>query len=245
MADISAPRSWPPMAMLVIIALLTQLNHVMADLPRTTTRTVAENRPDDADSKRALVDPESEKVVMELVQAHLPELTNVLKQLRSVQPQQYQVAIKDLSRAARKLELAKKRDPRLFDIEVELLQAEHQASLLMAKLKVRDSQSDRQKLRQAAERLQQAQIIRAQYDVDVFRQRVIRAEQQWEIAKQRLESRQQDQETQLEKSFLSMLRKAGRDVQRTDSDAGRTPKRSPPSQRPASQHLDADTQVSE
>ena len=191
-----------------------------------------------------MVDPESESAVMELVQAHLPELTNVLKQLRSVQPQQYQVAIKDLAKSARKLELAKKRDPRLFELEVELLQAEHQASLLMAKLKVRDSQSDRQKLRQAAKRLQQAQIVRAQYDVDFFRQRVARAEQQLETAKQRLQSRSEDQETQLEKSFLSMLRKAGRDGQRDDSDSGRNSKRAPPSRPSDSQDPEANKSAS-
>jgi len=164
----------------------------------------------------ATAEQETERIVQQLVQAHLPELSQVLNQLRAVQPQEYERAIKDLAKSARKLELAQNRDQRLFEIEVELLQAEHHASLLMAKLKVRDSQSDRDRLRDAAKRLQQAQIARAEYDVETLRQRLARSQQLFDAAVARLETHTSKAEDQLEKSFLSMLRKAGRDAKQSD-----------------------------
>jgi hypothetical protein len=233
----STVASWP--AALLIIGCVAGLAAppvpLMADLPRTTSGTVATAETTAAPAQPVAVDHKIEQQVMELVRAYLPELTTVLSQLRQVQPKQYAMAIKDLGKAARKLELARKRDPRLLEIEVELLQAEHQASMLVAKLKVRDSASDRDKLHQAAKRLQQAQISRARYDVELIRQRIAKAEQQLKMAKHRLESREQDQEVQLEKSFLNMLRQAGRDVPRNNAGSGSVSKRagSPSSTRKA------------
>jgi hypothetical protein len=176
-------------------------------------------------TERETEDRETEKIVQQLVQAHLPELTKVLSQLRAVQPQEYDRVIKDLARSARKLEIAQNRDQHLFEIEVELLQAEYHASLLTARLKVRDSESDRKQLREAAKRLQHAQIARAEYDVNAFRQRLARSQQQLESAVARLEARKNEAEDQLEKSYLNMLRKAGRDTKRNDTEPPASTKR--------------------
>jgi hypothetical protein len=207
----------------VLIAPLL-VSFASADIPGTHARSIADNRTTSSTSEAKTETREAERVVQDLVQSHLPELANVLKQLRKVQPEAYERAIKDLFKAARKLELAEKRDQRLFEIEVELLQAEYQASLLMAKLKVRDSESGRQKLRDAAARLQQAQISRTEYDVDVLRRRLERAQKQLDSAVNRLESRKNDADAQLERSFQTMLRKAGRDAQRRDSKTQRPDK---------------------
>jgi hypothetical protein len=204
-----------------------------ADLPATNARSLADNRTTSPTPEATTERRETERMVEDLVQSHLPEMTSVLKQLRNVQPEAYERAIKDLFKAARKLELAEKRDQRLFEIEVELLQAEYQASLLMAKLKVRDSETDRRKLRDAVARLQRAQISRSEYDVEVFRKRLERAQRQLDSAVTRLESRKKDADTQLEKSYQTMLRKAGRDVQQEGSETQRRPVRPPPNQEPS------------
>lgn len=219
------------LASVLIAPLLVPL--ASADLPATNARSLADNRTTSSTSEATTEKRETERMVEDLVQSHLPEMTSVLKQLRNVQPEAYERAIKDLFKAARKLELAEKRDQRLFEIEVELLQAEYQASLLMAKLKVRDSESDRRKLRDAAARLQRAQISRSEYDVDVFRKRLERAQRQLDSAVTRLESRKRDADTQLEKSYQTMLRKAGRDVQPEGSETRRRPVRPPPNQEPS------------
>ena len=114
---------------------------------------------------------------------HLPELDAVLARLRSDQSREYDRAIRDLAKSARKLEVARNRDEQLYDLEVELLKAQNQVNLLTAKLKVRDSQSDRDHLRSSAARLQQAQIARAEYDLEQCRDRYERAKQQLDAAK--------------------------------------------------------------
>ncbi len=198
-----------------------------ADLPATNARSLADNRTTSSESEATAETRDTERVVQDLVQSHLPELTSVLKQLRNVQPEAYERALRDLFKAARRLELAEKRDQRLFEIEVELLQAQYQASLLTARLKVRDSESDRRKLRNAAARLQQAQIRRTEYDVDVFRKRLERAQKQLDSAVTRLKSRKNDADAQLDKSYQMMLRKAGRDIQQSESKTRRPDKPQP------------------
>ncbi len=127
------------------------------------------------------------------------------------QPRQYDRAIRDLAKSVRKLEFAKNRDEQLYELELELLKAQNQVNLLTAKLKVRDSQPDRKKLRDSAARLHQAQVARIQYDVELYRQRLARAKQQFDAAGERLEAKQSDPEQQLEKTYLGLLRKAGRE----------------------------------
>ncbi len=160
------------------------------------------------------LDRESELKAHGLVDQHLPELKSVLKRLAADQPRQYDRAVRDLAKSARKLEFAKNRDDRLYDIEVELLKAQNEVNLLTAKLKVRDSQPDRKKLRTAAQRLQQVQIARAGYEVDMIRARLERTQHQLDAAQKRLETKQQNTDEQLEKSYLGMLRKAGREAKK-------------------------------
>ncbi|MFK8111555.1 MAG: hypothetical protein AB8B91_05120 [Rubripirellula sp.] len=156
------------------------------------------------------VDQEIEAKALDLVRAHLPELKVVLSQLREKDPREYDRAIRDLVKSARKLELAKNRDEQLYDIEVELLKAQNQVNFLTAKLKVRDSKSDRKRLRESLERLQESQIARAHYDVNVYQERLNRAQAQLEAAKKRLSSKQNGNGS-IEKLYTGLLRKAGRE----------------------------------
>lgn len=225
MAKLSKLPRWTTMCLLVGLLALSTVVTVDADLPTNKSRLLADNGKSPAARTDTPKDADTERVVLQLVKTHLPELTPVLQQLRTAKPREYELAIKDLARAARKLELARNRDQRLFELEVELLQAEQQASLLTARLKVRDSQSDRTKLREAAKRLHQAQIARAEYDVEFYRQRLSRNQQQLDAAIGRLDNRKTDAETQLEKSFLNMLRKAGRELNRDDAQPSGSAKR--------------------
>lgn len=163
------------------------------------------------------VDRETESKALGLVKAHLPELDNVLDRLRADHPRQYDRAIRDLAKSVRKLELAKNRDAQLYEIELELLKAQNEVNLLTAKLKVRDSQSDRKKLRRSVARLNQAQAARIQFDVELYRQRLTRAQQQFDAASKRLETQESDSEQQLEKTYLGLLRKAGREQEKQPS----------------------------
>ena len=55
-------------------------------------------------------------------------------------------------------------------------------------------------------------IARAGYDVEMLQARLQRTQQQLEAAQQRLEAKRLNPEDQLETSYRSMLRKAGRDT---------------------------------
>lgn len=155
-------------------------------------------------------DSAAQSAAQQLVQQHLPELKPVLQRLRSSDPRQYQRAVNDLARSARKLETAKNRDERLYEIEVEALQARNAVNLLTAKLKVRDNQADRKSLRKAVERLQQSAIARVQYDVDTLQARMQGLQRQLQNAKQRLQSRTDEAANEADRNYVLSLRKAGR-----------------------------------
>lgn len=156
------------------------------------------------------VDEKQEQSVLKMVSEHLPDLKPLLERLRKNDPKQYAVAIRDLARSVRRLESAKKRDDVYFEREVEVVKSQSAVNLLVAKLKVRDSDADRKALRKAVERLNEATIARTQYDVRQLELRLKRAQQQLAAAKARLESKRRENETNLDKSYAGFLRKAGR-----------------------------------
>ena len=116
-------------------------------------------------TKNRELNTENEKLAQNLVEEHLPDLMPLLKQLKSDKSKQYEKAIWDLSRSARKLSLTRKRDARLFDIELELLKAETNANLIAARLKVRDKPEDRDNLREAVTRMRSAQEGKFRYEI--------------------------------------------------------------------------------
>lgn len=199
------------MAALAVAAMFSCSVWTDAANPTTNLKSLADSGKKPTPKTPIPVDRETEAKAIELVQLHLPELDRVLNRLRSDQPREYDRAVRDLAKSARKLDLAKSRDERLYEIEVELLKSQNEVNLLTAKLKVRDNPSDRTRLRSAAARLQQAQLDRTQYDVEMFRQRVDRAQQQLKAAQERLEAKRNQTDAQLETSYLGFLRKAGRE----------------------------------
>ncbi|TWT82911.1 hypothetical protein CA13_43740 [Planctomycetes bacterium CA13] len=150
-----------------------------------------------------------EVVAMQLVDEHLQELKGMLDQLRTRNPNHYRIAIRDLSRAAKRLENAKKRGEQLFEIEIELLKAQTHATLLTAKLKVNDNNPLRKELREATDRLVHAQINRAEFDVQIMTQRIEKAMQQLETAERLLETKKTNHEEDIEKTYRSFLNRVG------------------------------------
>ena len=205
----------------VCFALLVAAVAISSVEATTNSRLVADagqkTKENPKSNARTKPDAEIEATATQLVSAHLPELKPVLKHLRSEEPRQYDVAIRDLARSARRLETAKKRGEELYEIEVELLQAQSNAKLLTAKLKVRDSESDRKRLREAAKRLHHAELARTQYEVKSLQERLKKTQQQLTAASGRLTAKQDNQDDQLEKSYLNFLRKAGRKPERESS----------------------------
>ena len=155
-------------------------------------------------------DPTAERIAMGLVNEHLPELKKLLENLKKDNPRQFDLAIRDLAKSAKRLQSIKNRDEELFEIEVEMLQTKSSVKLLTAKLKVRDNQSDRDLLRKAAKRLHDTELAKAKYNVRYSAQRLEKAKQQLAVANKRLESVEGQSESRLEKTYLNFLKDAGR-----------------------------------
>ena len=153
---------------------------------------------------------ESDQLALQLTREHLPQLTPLLKQLKIDQPRQYERAILDLARSARKLSVAQKRDKQLYQVELELLKADTEANLIAAKLKVRDKPQDRDKLRNAVIRLHTAKKHKMQYEVDLFRKRLARDQALLATAEQNLTAFEDDSNNTVDAFYLKLLRKADR-----------------------------------
>lgn len=161
---------------------------------------------------RNALDREAEAKAIRMVESHLPELNPILQRLREKEPREYAKAIRDLARSEKKLELASHRNDGSFEIEVEWLQAQTEVNLLSARLKVRDNARDRKQLKTAVTRLQNAQVAKAEHEVKVFRDRLARAQKLLDAAEQRLKTKQENSDDQIEKMYTGLIRKAGREL---------------------------------
>lgn len=164
---------------------------------------------------------DNEQLALVLTREHLPQLTPLLQQLKIDQPRQYERAVMDLARSAKKLNIALKKDERLYQVELELLKADTEANLIAAKLKVRDRPQDRIKLRDAVVRLHAAKHQKMRYDIEVLQQRLARDQASLATAEQNLSALTEDSSKSVDAVYLSLLRKADRKTH-TDKTQKRT-----------------------
>lgn len=152
---------------------------------------------------------QQEQMVLRMVDRYLPEIKRLLDQLRVREPRQYDVAIRNLARSAKRLEWAKKRGEEAFELEVNVVQAQSAINLLIAKLKIRDSQNDRQSLRAAAKQLAAAELARSDFELAQMQTRLKRLKDQVSVAEQRLEEKKSTLDETIERSFQTYLKKSG------------------------------------
>lgn len=191
----------------------TFLNNAHAVAPTTTnSKSVADagTKSKATPKQNIQADKEAERSATGLVNEHLPELKKLLETLKKDNPRQYEAAIRDLAKSAKRLRSIQNRDEELFEIEVEMLQTRSSVKLLTAKLKVRDNESDRDLLRNAAKRMHNAELAKAKYNIRYSTEKFEKAQQQLAAAKKRLESIEGQSESRLEKTYLSFLKNAGR-----------------------------------
>ena len=164
---------------------------------------------DNPASERRDVLSDQEQIVLQMVNNYLPELKTLLTQLRDKEPSQYDIAIRNLARSAKRLEIAQKRGEEAFELEVNVVQAQSSVNLLIAKLKVRDSQKDRKALRDAAKQLATAELARSKHDVALMRSRIKRLQEQLAAAEKRLTEKESELDKNIEKNFQAYLKKLG------------------------------------
>lgn len=96
----------------------------------------------------AAVTSEQEAAAVAFVQKHHKDLFELLIYLKEGLPQEYERAIRDLSRASDRLAQLERRDPQRYRIELKLWQAQSRRQLLTARLQMGYDESLLDKLRE-------------------------------------------------------------------------------------------------
>lgn len=126
----------------------------------------------DADHRqRAVAGSTSESLGLELARRHLQELLPVLNHLRTHSPQQYEKAIRDLDRSAKKLESIRRRDAELYAISLREWQLRGQIDLLKARLRVKKSPAGQQEMLQRLQSLREAERDRIERELALIDER--------------------------------------------------------------------------
>lgn len=114
---------------------------------------------------------------MQLARRHLAELLPLLSHLRVHELAQYDKAIRELDRAAKRLESQQRRGGELYDVALRQWQSRGRIDLLKAKLRVRPSESDRKRLLVEMRSLREVEIerLRLEWEVLSERQRMLAA----------------------------------------------------------------------
>lgn len=106
-----------------------------------------------------------------LARNHLPELLPVLKHLREHQPEQYERAVRDLDRAAKRLETQARRSEALHEASLKEWQSRSRIDLLKARLKVRRTDADRRQLVSEMQRLREVELERLAVERELLAER--------------------------------------------------------------------------
>ena len=114
---------------------------------------------------------------VQLARRHLAELLPLLSHLRVHEPIQYDKAIRELDRAAKRLESQERRGGEFYDVALRHWQSRGRIDLLKAKLRVRPSESDRKRLLAEMRSLREVEIerLRLEWEILSARQRMLAA----------------------------------------------------------------------
>jgi hypothetical protein len=139
----------------------------------------AASKPAKAKNRQPLaITPEREAAVMAFVERNHAELSGLLAHLKENQPKQYEQAVKEIYRITERLAGVQERDPLLYELEVKVWTAQSQVQLLAARLKMGDTQEQRQQLREALAAQIQARLAVLKHQRDSAAQRLARMDEQ-------------------------------------------------------------------
>ncbi len=123
----------------------------------------------------------------ELATKHLSELLPVLKHLQKHSPRQYEKAIHELDRSAKRLNMIKQRDSKLFDISLRQWKMRGQVDLLKAKVRVKKSEPDQKAILQQLKALHDIELERLDRELALIDERLVVNEDRLRQTKQMIE----------------------------------------------------------
>jgi hypothetical protein len=107
---------------------------------------------------------ETEKQVLEFLNEHHPELVQVLSNLHSNSPHEYERAIRDLSRVRERLMQVKEGDPQRHDLDLQAWVLQSRIHLVVARLAMSDSPALRDELRDLLKQQLELKLLAMRHD---------------------------------------------------------------------------------
>ena len=156
------------------------------------------------DATKTASTPFDEQPLLEFVEQHQPSLVKLLKYMKRKQPQQYEQALKELTRVKQRLNSLEKRDTESYAIELELWQVRSKLRMLVAEILASDKDAQ-DKLRNQLHALVEKEI-----DLDLARLQLEqkRVEQRLSSVQSQLEERTTDREATLSKAIKTWENRA-------------------------------------
>jgi len=115
-----------------------------------------------------------ERRILDFIGKHQSELSKLLTFLRENQPDQYQQALKEMSRSQQRLENLQKRDTELFEIELELWKIKSRIRLIAAEIMVAEEGKNKQVLEEVLRGLIGQEIAQDLARLTLQRRRAVR-----------------------------------------------------------------------
>ncbi len=165
-----------------------------------------------------------------LAQSELPELSLVLSRLKQRSPGQFDKAMKDLDRAAKRLDALKQREPSLYDSAIAEWRMRATLDLLKAKHKAKPSKESEAAIakQQEAIRVIRIQQIKKELTALAAREKLLNEKiKQAEQSLQRGEQRRQQLQAELDKSTSNKER--AESTESTRKESAEKPTKSKPS----------------
>jgi hypothetical protein len=139
---------------LMLLAILSWQSWGDSQAPSTTPPIAAappvvptkQNKPND---KLPAFTPEREAAALAFVTANHSELAKVIEQLRVMQPEQYEAAIRELFATSERLSKIREQHPRRYPLELDAWKTRSRIQLLLARASLSDDPAIEQSLREA------------------------------------------------------------------------------------------------
>ena len=158
---------------------------------------------------------EQEAAAIALVQEHHKDLLELLIHLKEGLPQEYERAVRDLSRASDRLAQFEKRDPERYRLELQLWKAGSRRQLLAARLQMGYDESLLTELREVLKEEQNLGLAVLRHERERLVSRLAKIDEQ-------ITTQENSAEASVERK-LSTLTKAAKNAQRNNSSKNRKP----------------------
>jgi len=142
----------------------------------------------------------NEDQAISFVKLHHPELASLLEILKKSDPSKYRAAIKDVSKVVKRLEVSRKRDETLHQIEIEGWKIQSKIDLLLAKGMARDRKINESDFEQLIENRIDNQIQRTTRELELIDERRVKLAES-------LDKMTANRKAQIEKQVANMLKR--------------------------------------